>query len=68
MNVESPEQISILMKAIQSGITSGMVILCISLGVAITNIFGRKYIAKEKNKRLKEILAERRARGKFVEW
>ena len=68
MNVESPEQISILMKAIQSGITSGMVILCISLGVAIPNIFGRKYIAKEKNKRLKEILAERRARGKFVEW
>ena len=68
MNVESPEQISVLMKAIQSGITSGMVILCISLGVAIPNIFGRKYIAKEKNKRLKEILAERRARGKFVEW
>ena len=68
MNVESPEQISILMKAIQSGITSGMVILCISLGVAIPNIFGRKYIAKEKNKRLKEILADRRARGKFVEW
>ena len=56
------------MKAIQSGITSGMVILCISLGVAIPNIFGRKFIAKEKNKRLKEILAERRARGKFVEW
>ena len=68
MNVESPEQISVLMKAIQSGITSGMVILCISLGVAIPNIFGRKFIAKEKNKRLKEILAERRARGKFVEW
>ena len=68
MNVESPEQISVLMKAIQSGITSGMVILCISLGVAIPNIFGRKFIAKEKNKRLKEILADRRARGKFVEW
>ena len=27
MNVESPEQISILMKAIQSGITSGMVLI-----------------------------------------
>ena len=56
------------MKAIESGVNSGLVIMCIALGVAIPNIFGRKYIASSKNKRLAAILKERRARGKFVEW
>ena len=68
MNVQSIDQVTPLMKAIESGVNSGLVIMCIALGVAIPNIFGRKYIASSKNKRLAEILKERKARGKFVEW
>ena len=68
MNVQSIDQVTPLMKAIESGVNSGLVIMCIALGVAIPNIFGRKYIASSKNKRLVAILKERRARGKFVEW
>lgn len=68
MNVQSIDQVTPLMKAIESGVNSGLVIMCIALGVAIPNIFGRKYIASSKNKRLAAILKERRARGKFVEW
>ena len=68
MNVQSIDQVTPLMKAIESGVNSGLVIMCIALGVAIPNIFGRKYIAFSKNKRLAEILKERKARGKFVEW
>ena len=68
MNVQSIDQVTPLMKAIESGVNSGLVIMCIALGVAIPNIFGRKYIASSKNKRLAAILKERKARGKFVEW
>ena len=68
MNVQNPDGVTPLMKAIESGVNSGLIILCISVGVAIPNIFGRKYIASSKNKYLAELLEERRARGKFVEW
>ena len=68
MNVQNPDGVTPLMKAIESGVNSGLIILCISVGVAIPNIFGRKYIASSKNKRLAELLKERRERGKFVEW
>lgn len=54
--------------AVSHGVNSALVIFCISLGVAIPNIFLRKYIARSKNARLKRILEERRQRGKFIEW
>ena len=68
MNVTDIDKVTTLMKAIECGVNSGLVIMCISVGVAIPNIFGRKYIASSKNKHLAEVLKERRARGKFVEW
>ena len=68
INVNVQTQVTPLMKALESGITSGLVIMCIAIGVAIPNIFGRKYIATSKNKRLKQLLEERKAKGKFVEW
>lgn len=68
MNVQTIDEITPLMKAIESGVNSGLVIMCISLGVAVPNIFGRKFIASSKNNHLKELLDERHKRGKFVEW
>ena len=68
INVKSVDEITPLMKAIESGINSGLVIMVIAIGVAIPNIFGRRYIAQSKNKRLAAILKERKARGKFIEW
>ena len=68
MNVQTAEQVTPLMKAFESGVNSGLIILCISLGVAIPNIFGRRFIAHSKNAHLQELLKERKARGKFVEW
>ena len=66
INVNVQTQVTPLMKALESGIVSGLVIMCIAIGVAIPNIFGRKYIATSKNKRLKQLLEERKAKGKFV--
>ena len=54
--------------AFSNGITSALIIVCISLGVAIPNIFARRYLAKDRQKFLEEELAKRRARGKFIEW
>ena len=54
--------------AFSNGITSALIILCIALGVAIPNIFARRYIAKDRRRRLKRMLEERRRRGKFIEW
>ena len=68
INVNVQTQVTPLMKALESGIVSGLVIMCIAIGVAIPNIFGRKYIATSKNKRLKQLFEERKAKGKFVEW
>ena len=54
--------------AFSNGINSALIILCISLGVAVPNIFARRYIAKDRQMHLQEILEKRRQRGKFIEW
>ena len=45
-----------------NGINSALIILCISLGVAVPNIFARR------QRHLQEELEKRRERGKFIEW
>jgi uncharacterized membrane protein YjjP (DUF1212 family) len=54
--------------AFSNGINSALIILCISLGVAVPNIFARRYIAKDRQRYLQEELEKRRQRGKFIEW
>ena len=49
-------------------VNSALIIFCIALGVAVPNIFARRYIAKDRQRFLTQMLAERRARGKFIEW
>ena len=53
--------------AMNNGIRASLIILCIALGVAIPNIFARKYIAPERRKKLDRLIEERRKRGKFVD-
>lgn len=54
--------------AFYNGTTSALIILCISLGVAIPNIFARRYIARDRQIYLENELEKRRQRGKFIEW
>ena len=53
--------------AIHNGIMASLMILCIAIGVAIPNIFARKWIAPERHKKLIKMIAERKVRGKFVD-
>ena len=53
---------------VSNGITASLIILYIALGVAVPNIFARRYIAKDRQRFLQEELQKRRERGKFIEW
>ncbi len=53
--------------AVQFGIISALTILCISVGVAIPNIFARRYVAADRRKMLDRLIEERRKRGQFVD-
>ncbi len=51
-----------------NGVNAALIILFISVGVAIPNIFARRYIARDRRDRLEKMLSERRKRGIFLEW
>ena len=48
-------------------INGSLVLICIALGVAIPNIFARKWIAPHRKAKLARMIDERRKRGKFVD-
>ena len=53
--------------AVQFGVASALTVLCISVGVAIPNIFARRYVAADRRKLLERLIAERKERGRFVD-
>ena len=56
-----------LTTAMTNGIRASLIVLCIAIGVAIPNIFARKWIAPNRQRKLKRLIEERKARGKFVD-
>ncbi len=56
-----------LTNAVKFGMGSAITIMCIALGVAIPNVFARKWIAPQRRKRLQKAIDDRKARGKFVD-
>ena len=53
--------------AVQFGVASALTVLCISVGVAIPNIFARRYVAADRRKLLDRLIAERKERGRFID-
>lgn len=56
-----------LTNAVKFGTASAITILCIALGVAIPNVFARRWVAKDRQKKLKNLIQERKERGHFVD-
>lgn len=54
-----------LTDAMKFGMASGITIMCIALGVAIPNVFARNWVAKDRQRKLRQLIAERKARGHF---
>ena len=48
-------------------VNAALIVLCISIGVAIPNIFARRWIASTRRAHLSRLIEERRSRGKFVD-
>ena len=55
------------MSAFGNLLNAGLIVLCLSIGVATPNIFVRRWIAKRRREELNALIAERRKRGKFVD-
>ena len=53
--------------AMSFAINGSLVLVCIALGVAIPNIFARKWIAPHRKAKLQRMIDERRQRGEFVD-
>lgn len=56
-----------LTKAMTNGMTASLIVLCVAIGVAIPNIFARKWIAPNRQRKLKRMIEEKKQRGKFVD-
>lgn len=56
-----------LTNAMKFGMASGITIMCIALGVAIPNVFARRWVEKNRQRKLEEMIEERRKRGHFVD-
>ena len=56
-----------LTNAMKFGMASAITIMCIALGVAIPNVFARHWVAKDRQRKLKQMIEERKKRGYFVD-
>lgn len=56
-----------LTDAVKFGMASAITVMCISLGVAIPNVFARRWVAKDRQRKLERLIEERRERGHFVD-
>ena len=56
-----------LTNAMKFGMASAITIMCIALGVAVPNVFARHWVAKDRQRKLKQLIEERKKRGYFVD-
>lgn len=56
-----------LTNAMKFGMASAITIMCIALGVAIPNVFARHWVAKDRQRKLKQLIEDRKKRGDFVD-
>lgn len=54
------------MAAFTNILNAALIVLCLSVGVAIPNIFVRRWIASTRRRHLSQLIEERRQRGKFI--
>ena len=52
--------------AVVNGVSASMMIFCIALGVAIPNVFARRFINRNKRMKFNKLIEERKDRGDFI--
>lgn len=56
-----------LTNAMKFCMASAITIMCIALGVAVPNVFARHWVAKNRQRKLKQMIEDRKKRGYFVD-
>lgn len=56
-----------LTNAMKFGMASAITIMCIALGVAVPNVFARHWLAKDRQRKLKQMIEDRKKRGYFID-
>lgn len=56
-----------LINAMKFGMASAITIMCIALGVAVPNVFARHWLAKDRQRKLKQMIEDRKKRGYFID-
>lgn len=56
-----------LTNAMKFGMASAITIMCIALGVAVPNVFARHWVAKDRQRKLKQMIEDRKKRGYFID-
>ena len=56
-----------LTNAMKFGMASAITIMCIALGVAVPNVFARHWVAKNRQRKLKQMIEDRKKRGYFID-
>lgn len=56
-----------LTNAMKFGMASAITIMCIALGVAVPNVFARHWVSKSRQRKLEQLIEERKKRGYFVD-
>ena len=56
-----------LNNAMKFGMASAITIMCIALGVAVPNVFARHWVAKNRQRKLKQMIEDRKKRGYFID-
>lgn len=63
MLLERPEESQ---TALMNGLNASLIILCIALGVAIPNVFARRWIDRSKRNAFEQLIKEKKSHGDFV--
>ncbi len=61
------EDVGGFLRSFNNLLNAGLIVLCLSIGVAIPNIFARRWIASTRKRQLQTLIEERRRKGKFVD-
>lgn len=64
--IQMGREVEGFMRSMDFLINASLIVLCISIGVAIPNIFARRWVATTRKRQLQKLIDERRERGRFV--
>lgn len=64
--IQTGREIEGFMRSFDFLINASLIVLCLSIGVAIPNIFARRWVSTKRKRHLQRLIDDRRKRGRFI--